>query len=249
MEPVAPPEPAAPQEPEPWADEWFEGGPVSADVYEEVSEDMLDNGFELPNKKVRQMVDSVYEYTGANYTDILAAEAGFGGRFSEYSMMMDASQRAAALQRVEDINSYLSMAQKYDGPSYRGLGFDVGGDYDTGAWEEFRSAYQKGNIIQTDTMTSWTSKKSYMRNIIAARIGNDDEAEYNVEVYMTMRDSKSGVSIRNLSEMKVQDEVLFPKMKLRVEDYREEWVSDERLRVYIDVSEEVLDSGIGFGIG
>lgn len=243
------PQKPLPSEPDPFASEWFEDGVVDYGTYEAESDYMWDNNFEPTNKEVRQMIDSVYEYTTANYTDILAAEADFGGRFSEYSTTMDASRRAAAKQKVDDINSYLRMARKYDGPTYRALGFDVGGDYDNGAWEEFRSAYQKGNLVQTDTMTSWTSKKSYMRDIIAARTGSDESAEYSVEVYMSMSNSRTGVNIRHLSELQAQDEVLFPKTQLRVDEYREAWIDDETLRVYIDVSEEVTDYGGNFGIG
>lgn len=244
---AAPPEP---QEPPPDSEEWFEGGKVSPETYDQVAEELWENDFEPSNKDVREMVDAVYEYTGADYTDILASEAGYGGRFAEYSNdVMNSERRAVADQNVRRINEYLEMAPKHEGTVYRALGFDVGGELDQGGWEEFRAAHQVGNTVATDTMSSWTKRKDVMQQIFANRAGLDETAEYSVEVAMTMRDGKRGVDISRLAELQAQDEVLFPKTSLKVLSYKERWVRDELLKVEIEVSEvlpEWMRGALGF---
>ena len=155
--------------------------------------------------------------------------------------MMTPERMATADQNVERINRFLDMSTKYEGTVYRALGFDVGGDYDNGAWDEFRAAYQAGNTVATDTMSSWSKNRGIMGQILANRAGLDDTAEYSVEVVMTMRDGKTGVDISKLAELQAQDEVLFPKTKLKILSYAEDWVDDELLRVKIDVSEVLPD--------
>lgn len=216
---------------------YFEGGVVSPDTYAEVAEM---EGFEdTTDKRVREMVDSVNRYTGGEYTNILAAQTNFGGRFADYSGTMDSAARAAAQQDVKNINDFLSLADRHEGTVYRALGFDVGGEYDVGQYEEFKALYQKGSVVQTDTFTSWTSKKDYVKDIWAARTGVDETSEYSVEVLIRMKDSKQGVDISELAEIKGQKEVLFPKTELKINDVSEKWLNDETLRVTIE-AEEVL---------
>lgn len=220
-----------------YGEHYFENGVVDKDTYEEVSEMDGFVDMDVTDKRVREMVDSVYKYTSAGYTDILAAQSNFSGRFEEYAATMNEAQRKVAIQDVRNIEEFLGYADKHKGPVYRALGFDVGGEYDNGAYDSFKELYKKGGIVETDTITSWTSKKEYTEAIWDARTGIDEEAEYSVQVMIQMKDGKQGVDISNLAEMKSQKEVLFPKTKLKISDVKEEWIDGETLRITIDAEE------------
>ena len=216
----------------------FEGQKLDKEVYLEAATGITEVGYEATAEQVIDMVNSVNTYTGGDFTDILAAQQNFKGRFANYSGIMSETQKAKALQDVKNISQFLEYSPTYEGSVYRGLGFDVGGPMDDGGYDSFRQLYQKGKVIETDTFTSWTKDKDFLRDVHIARTGLDDECEYSVEVTIRMKNCESGVDISRYAEIQGQQEVLFDnKTSLKVLDVKEQWKDDEVMSLIIDVEE------------
>lgn len=218
-------------------DSHFEGQTLDKETYQKAAIDMAQLGYDVEADRVVQMVDSVYNYTKADYTDILAAQSNFSGRFSDYSSIMTDADKQKALQDVKNIHEFIENSPAYEGKVFRGLGFDVGGPLDKGDYESFRNLYKKGATIQTDTFTSWTSDEDVLRQIHSARTFIDEECEYSVEVTIQMKNCETGVDISSYAELKGQKEVLFDKTALKVLDIKENWKDDEVLQVLVEVEE------------
>lgn len=216
----------------------FEGQKLDKEVYLKAAAGMAEMGYEATAEQVVGMVDSVNAYTGGDFTDILAAQQNFKGRFTNYSSIMSEEQKAKALQDVKNVSQFLEYSPTYEGSVYRGLGFDVGGPMDSGDYDSFRKLYQKGEVVQTDTFTSWTKDDEFLQQVHAARTGIDDECEYSVEVTIRMKNCESGVDISRYAEIQGQQEVLFDnKTSLKVLDIKEQWKDDEVMSLIIDVEE------------
>lgn len=220
----------------------YEGQKLDHELYEKAEADIKANAFrrrdDTPKERIVEMVDSVRTYTEADYTNILAAQNNFGGRFANYAATMSEEDKTKALEDVKNIDEFLRKSPKYHGAVYRGLGFDVGGPTDIGQYKEFRNLYKKGEIIETDTFTSWTKDERVLRQIHSARTFLDEECEYSVEVTLRMKNPVSGVDISEYAELKGQEEVLLKKFSvLQVKNVTERWKNDELLEVFIDVEE------------
>lgn len=216
----------------------FEDQKLDKEVYQEAAAGIAEVGYEATAEQVVEMVNSVNTYTGEDFTDILAAQQNFKGRFANYSGMMSGTQKAKALQDVKNISQFLEYSPTYEGSVYRGLGFDVGGPMDDGSYDSFRKLYQKGKVIQTDTFTSWTKDEDFLREVHAARTMLDEECEYSVEVTIRMKNCESGVDISRYAELQGQQEVLFDnKTSLKVLDVKEHWKNDEVMSLVVDVEE------------
>lgn len=216
----------------------FEDQKLDKKVYQEAAAGIAEVGYEATAEQVVEMVNSVNTYTGEDFTDILAAQQNFKGRFANYSGMMSGTQKAKALQDVKNISQFLEYSPTYEGSVYRGLGFDVGGPMDDGRYDSFHKLYQKGKVIQTDTFTSWTKDEDFLREVHAARTMLDEECEYSVEVTIRMKNCESGVDISRYAELQGQQEVLFDnKTSLKVLDVKEHWKNDEVMSLVIDVEE------------
>ena len=216
----------------------FEDQKLDKEVYQEAAAGIAEVGYEATAEQVVEMVNSVNTYTGEDFTDILAAQQNFKGRFADYSGIMSGTQKAKALQDVKNISQFLEYSPTYEGSVYRGLGFDVGGPMDDGRYDSFRKLYQKGKVIQTDTFTSWTKDEDFLREVHAARTMLDEECEYSVEVTIRMKNCESGVDISRYAELQGQQEVLFDnKTSLKVLDVKEHWKNDEVMSLVIDVEE------------
>ena len=216
----------------------FEGQKLDKEAYLKAAAGMAEMGYEATAEQVVGMVDSVNAYTGGDFTDILAAQQNFKGRFTNYSSIMSEEQKTKALQDVKNVSQFLEYSPTYEGSVYRGLGFDVGGPMDSGDYDSFRKLYQKGKVVQTDTFTSWTKDDEFLKQVHAARTGIDDECEYSVEVTIRMKNCESGVDISRYAEIQGQQEVLFDnKTSLKVLDIKEQWKDDEVMSLIIDVEE------------
>ena len=216
----------------------FEGQKLDKEAYMEAAAGIAEFGYESTPEQIVEMVNSVNTYTGGDFTDILAAQQNFKGRFADYSGMMSETQKAKALEDVKNISQFLEYSPTYEGSVYRGLGFDVGGPMDGGQYDSFRKLYQKGKVIQTDTFTSWTKDEDFLREVHAARTMLDEECEYSVEVTIRMKNCESGVDISRYAELQGQQEVLFDnKTSLKVLDVKEYWKDDEVMSLIIDVEE------------
>lgn len=212
---------------------------VAKPVAKSVVEKTITETALLDEVVTKEMIESLTRYTEADYTHILAANANFEGRFVGYSSLLGNEEKAKALVDVENIKAYLNNSKPYEGKIYRGLGFDVGGDYDEGYYAAFRSQYAEGTTVKADTFQSWTTSKSAVEQIISARTWHDDSLEYVAEVRMSMV-NKTGVNIRDLAELKHQEEVLLNvDSKFKVVNVVEKWVNDELLRINIEL-EEIL---------
>jgi hypothetical protein len=218
-------------------DRTFEGQTLDAQTYKDAAVGMAELDYNPSAERVVEMVNSVNEYTGGDYTDILAAQANFEGRFAGYSGTMTQEAREAALQNLRNIEEFIDNSPAYQGKVYRGLGFDVGGEYDDGSYDAFRNLYKKGSVVETDTLTSWTKDESFLSEVHAYRTGIDEECEYSVEVTIRMKNCETGVDIEKYSQVQGQKEVLFNKTSLKVLDVKENWKDDELLQLIIDVEE------------
>lgn len=127
----------------------FEGQKLDKEAYLEAAAGIAEVGYEATAEQVIDMVNSVNTYTGGDFTDILAAQQNFKGRFANYSGIMSETQKAKALQDVKNISQFLEYSPTYEGSVYRGLGFDVGGPMDDGGYDSFRKLYQKGKVIES----------------------------------------------------------------------------------------------------
>lgn len=221
----------------------FEGQKLEPELYEQAAENMRSTSsrwrkVEVTDERVVEMVDSVRTYTEADYANILAAQNDFGGRFAGYASTMSEEDKRKAIEDAKNIEEFLSKSPKYKDGVYRGLGFDVGGPYDTGQYNNFRDTYKVGEIVETDTLTSWTKDQDVLKQIHSARTFIDDEAEYSAEVTIRMKNSVSGVDISDYAELEGQKEILFGKnTSIYVKNITENWKSDELLQVIIDVEE------------
>lgn len=221
----------------------FEGQKLEPELYEQAANNMRQTStrwqkVEVSDERTVKIVNSVRAYTEADYTNILAAQSNFSGRFTGYSSTMSESARQKAIEDVKNIKEFLTKSPKYKGDVYRGLGFDVGGEYDTGEYEKFRNLYKKGAVVETDTFTSWTQDEGVLNQIHSARTFLDEEAEYAVEVTIKMKNSAGGVDISDYAELKGQKEVLFSdNTSLYVKNITEKWKDDEILQVLIEVEE------------
>lgn len=229
-------------EPEPINMDPYDGQKLDREIYEQAEERIKSNPFrkndDITKERIVEIVDSVRAYTEADYTNILAAQNNFGGRLAGYSSMMSEEDKAKALEDVKNIGEFLRRSPAYKGDVYRALGFDVGGPYDNGQYEQFRKTYKVGAFVETDTFTSWTKDQDVLKQIHSARTFIDEECEYAVEVTIRMRGSSTGVDISDYAELKGQKEVLFDKdSMLYVKNVTESWKNDEVLQVIIDVEE------------
>ena len=82
----------------------FEGQKLDKEAYMEAAAGIAEFGYESTPEQIVEMVNSVNTYTGGDFTDILAAQQNFKGRFADYSGMMSETQKAKALEDVKNIS-------------------------------------------------------------------------------------------------------------------------------------------------
>ena len=197
---------------EPYKLEHSEKDRQSIETYSKWKKDIEKaTGKPIGDKKVKEMLDAVSDYTGEDYLNICSASADFKGLWGTYSATMDVAQRKEAKAKMEAVEQFLSLAPKHKGTVYRGLGFEAGGDFDVGSWDKFSAQMVEGNIIKMDNMSSWSSKEHVARQFASEKSGFDETADTVAEVILRLKDSKSGVHIADLAraDVQYQDEVLF----------------------------------------
>lgn len=187
------------------------------------------------DERVLRMVDAINEYTGTDYLDILAANSSKGSIYDDYRSMMSKSDLEIAKQRGKDIEEFLENSPKYSGKAYRALGFDIGGDYGDESWYKFKEQMAVGNVMEMESFSSWTTKKSIVNQLLDARVGVDETAEESISVVLVLDESKTGVDIDKYSTMN-QSEILFGRnVKFKVES-----IDEERENYYVIKVKEVL---------
>lgn len=216
---------------------YFEGQKLDKEAYADAASGMAELGFDVSAERVVDMVNSVNTYTGGDFTDILAAQTNYAGRFTNYGSVMSEERKSSALLDVKNIEEFIEKSPVYEGKVFRGLGFDVGGPMDQGDYESFRNMYKKDAVVKTDTFTSWTKSEDFLKSVHSARTFVDEECEYAVEVTIRMKKCETGVDISKYADLKGQQEVLFNKTSLKVNNIVEKWKNDETMQVFIDVEE------------
>lgn len=169
-----------------------------------------DAGRTLADREVKDMVDAMDYFFGGNYTDIIAAQHNFGGLFQGYSTMMNEANRKRALKAAADADKFLETASKYSGKAYRGMAWDIGGDYDDGAWRKLTADVKVGDTIEFGNITSWTKERSWLGHIWDSRAGLDEEATGQVWLELVIGNSKTGVDVSDVYKLNPsQHEVTF----------------------------------------
>lgn len=190
------------------------------------------------------MGNAVAEYTSGDYMDIISAGADFKGIYSQYASIMTEAQKKAAMEAYKNVEKFLANAKKYEGKVYRGLGFDIGGQTDNGAYDDLLAVLNKGNTIDMPSLTSWTKKESYLGDIFEARTDVDETATGVARVKFILEDSKSGVDIAKYAELKAQDEVLFTqKAKYEILNVKKTSFFDDDGIEQIDIVVNLRDAG------
>lgn len=123
--------------------------------------------------------DSVNQYSGSMYKQIRNQN--------------NKSQNVVELR--ENIEEYIKISPKYEQETYRGLSFN-----DDDSYNNFIKSLDKGAKIEMNGISSWTSSKK-----VAEEFANQSKHK----VMLVNRNVKEGVSIKNISKWKGEEEVLF----------------------------------------
>mgnify|MGYP005801912487 CR=1 FL=1 len=224
----------------------YKGGivDISKDKYNSVRNELQKNtGRTISDEEMDEYFDAIDAFRGTDYTDVVAASAGFEGGYENYSFLMSDADKAAATKRAEKLEEFISGADKYQGTVKRAMGFDIGGEADeandvSGQLASILNQCKEGNTINMGHLSSWTHDDRTIGQILSARTGIDDTAEESVEVVFTCRNSKSGADIGQYSTEMQQGEVAFSgSQNFVVKSVKESSTRDGR-RYDIEVEEE-----------
>lgn len=217
---------------------------VDANQFQSLREELQKNtGAAVNNAEIKGYLGAIDEYRGADYTDIVAASAEFGGNYAEYSKTMNSEQKDRAKTNAERLERFIARADKYKGKVMRAIGFDIGGEYDDdgSTTADLTSLLEKcipGKTIDMGHISSWTTQKRTISQILDARTGYDDTARESVQIVFTCNDSTSGVDIGRFSKHFTQGEVVFSKeQQFRVKNVTRSKTSLGVTRYDIEVEE------------
>lgn len=224
----------------------YKGGivDISKDKYNSVRNELQKNtGRTISDDEMDEYFDAIDSFRGTNYTDVVAASAGFEGGYENYSFLMSDADKATATKRAEKLEEFISGADKYQGTVKRAMGFDIGGEADemndvSGQLASILDQCKEGNTINMGHLSSWTHDDKTIGQILSARTGIDETAEESVEVVFTCRNSKNGADIGQYSTEMQQGEVAFSKSQnFVVKSVKESGTRNGR-RYDIEVEEE-----------
>lgn len=155
---------------------------------------------QLSDDEVKEMVDATADYT-RNYKDVVAASAGYEGVYASRGSLMDDEEKAEAEKSAETIEKMISLSDKYEGTAERAMTMDR----DT--FDQFAQAAATGEPFGLGHLSSWTTEENGLKRVFNSRNSENDPEISNVVLECQ---SKSGVSIKNMAEVDM-DEVLFSK--------------------------------------
>lgn len=155
---------------------------------------------QLSDDEVKEMVDATADYT-RNYKDVVAASAGYEGVYASRGSLMDDEEKADAEKSAEAIEKMISLSDKYEGTAERAMTMDR----DT--FDRFAQATATGEPFGLGHLSSWTTEENGLKRVFNSRNSENDPEISNVVLECQ---SKSGVSIKNMAEVDM-DEVLFSK--------------------------------------
>jgi phage-related protein (TIGR01555 family) len=206
---------------------------------EKTAEFSKNAGQEVSEDDAAAMIGSINHYTGGDYLEDLCASSGYSSSYEEYSHVIfnDPEDRATAEQRVAAIEKGLELSDKYTGTAYRAMGFDIGGSNDMSAhFNRFMDQVKSGKPVQMDAISSWTTDKGFVKDVLLHRTDLSDDWESKKEVVLTCK-SKTGVDISNIAAVN-QSEVLFSKnAKFKVNSVSRREVDEETERIEIQMEE------------
>ena len=155
---------------------------------------------QLSDDEVKEMVDATADYT-RNYKDVVAASARYEGVYASRGSLMDDEEKADAEKSAEAIEKMISLSDKYEGTAERAMTMDR----DT--FDRFAQAAATGEPFGLGHLSSWTTEENGLKRVLNSRNSENDPEISNVVLECQ---SKSGVSIKNMAEVDM-DEVLFSK--------------------------------------
>lgn len=153
---------------------------------------------QLSDDEVREMVDATADYT-RNYKDVVAASAGYQGVYASRGSIMDDDEKAEAEKSAAAIEKMISLSDKYEGTAERAMTMDQE------TFDQFAQAATSGEAFGLGHLSSWTTEEDSLKRVFHSRNSDNDPEISNVVLECK---SKSGVSIKNMAELDM-DEVLF----------------------------------------
>ena len=188
---------------------------------------------QLSDDEVKELVDATADYT-RNYKDVVAASAGYQGVYASRGSIMDEYEKAEAEKSATAIEKMISLSDKYEGKTERAMTMNQE------AFDQFAQAAGSGEPFSLGHLSSWTTDENSLKRVFNSRNSENDPEISNVVLECK---SKTGVSIKNIAELDM-DEVLYSKdARFKVNSIDPEY-SVGKYNAVKFVLEEV-DSGIG----
>jgi hypothetical protein len=160
-----------------------------------------DEGLKIGGMDFEQQLGKYAKDKGIELTEARdRADAVFSYTKIDYSAIRRAQQEGRYSQQAQDIENYIKDGNPYKGSVYRGLSFRT---------PEEKASFLKGlegGQMKSTSMDSWSSNIK-----IAQEFG--ENAGLPQSVILGVKQNKSGVSIKGLSSLPREDEVLVGKNK------------------------------------
>lgn len=112
---------------------------------------------------------------------------------------MDDDEKAEAEKSAAAIEKMISLSDKYEGTAERAMTMDQE------TFDQFAQAATSGEAFGLGHLSSWTTEEDSLKRVFHSRNSDNDPEISNVVLECK---SKSGVSIKNMAELDM-DEVLF----------------------------------------
>lgn len=183
------------------------GGGSNATINQEDTPSMVDTHDYFPNvetgvfdvakhESFALAKEALIKMTGLTPQEVERGMKGiidFTGSYSD--AIRKSEQNGKPNGKAQDINNLLQKMPKYDGAVYRGLSLDEKG------FQAFLATNKAGGKMSLNAMSSFTTDTGVAKRYSS---GNDHGVLLAVQ-------NRSGVSIKNLSKYKGEDEVLVPR--------------------------------------
>lgn len=170
--------------------------PLRKNVNESILVDKIASLTGMKTEEARSSLYAVSKFTSTHYTYYRETER-------TGKPMPNASDQSisAMTQQVEAVNRYLDKMPKFDGSVYRGLTFESQKIVDN-----FVKKLKEGNFYQIDAMSSFSSSIDVAKKFATP----NSQAELPSVAFKVLK-NRSGVTIKSLSSLPEEDEVLVPK--------------------------------------
>lgn len=162
--------------------EYFKDVKTEKEAVEVIRKDLeTSSGKTITTKEAQQMYDSVYAFTGSEYTAIRAAQSG-------------ASSNKAAVRKGEQIEKFIEASPKWEGGElYRGMNIS------NEQAASFKASLQKGSSVSMNGVSSWSSKQEMAESYTR---GSGEKFIF------VLPKTRHGTSIEHLSNFPGENEVI-----------------------------------------